>query len=48
MPTAFLSYAMERTREYEALAIASPAEQEGRSGVFVIRLPEGCDALSGP
>jgi selenocysteine lyase/cysteine desulfurase len=40
-----VSYAIEGTKEYATLDVASPEDREDRSGVFVIRLPEGCDTL---
>jgi selenocysteine lyase/cysteine desulfurase len=39
-------YAMEGTKEYATLDVASPEEPEDASGVFVIRLPQGCDTLT--
>ena len=40
-----VAYAIERTQEYPRLAISSPVSPEERSGVFVVKLPAGCDAL---
>ncbi len=42
-----VGYAIERTRERDGrLAVASPEPEADRSGVFVLRLPAGCDATS--
>tara|TARA_B100001123_G_C15319166_1_gene1027322 strand:- start:234 stop:1520 length:1287 start_codon:yes stop_codon:yes gene_type:complete len=39
-----VGYAIERTNESSQLHVGSPKSEEDRSGVFVVRLPAGCDA----
>ena len=39
-----VEYAIGVVRETDGLEVSSPVAREHRSGVFVIRLPEGCDS----
>jgi selenocysteine lyase/cysteine desulfurase len=41
-----VSYAIEAARTEDRLGIASPILEQDRSGVFVLRLPVGCNATS--
>lgn len=41
-----VAYAIDRTGQSDQLTLSSPATEEDRSGVFVMRLPEACDALT--
>ncbi len=41
-----VAYAIDRTEQSDKLALTSPAAAEDRSGVFVMRLPDACDALT--
>ena len=40
------AYAVEAVRRTGTLALASPETREDRSGILVVRLPGGCDAMS--
>jgi selenocysteine lyase/cysteine desulfurase len=41
-----VGYAIDRIEQSDRLAISSPKNEEDRSGVLVVRLPDGCDALT--
>ena len=39
-----VGYAIEKTLALDGFGVSSPRTEEDRSGVFVLRLPEGCDS----